>query len=252
MLNLETGERRELVPGRRPVYSLNGYLIHGSTEFGGQGLWALPFSLALLQSVGEDFPISAAGIGATVSQDGTLVYLESSQAMNQMVWRDRTGKILETVGQPQPNMNGGPLARRLADRGGVYRERQPGHLGLRLIRSTKIRLTFDNERHSRPAWSPSGREIAYHVPGGGGIRGKAADGMGEPVVLVRGTRTVKMPTGRATAATWSIRTGMSVRDTISATSGSKRAAPLPSRRSFSLPTGPFRSFAGRPISSLCF
>ena len=54
-----------------------------------------------------------------------------------------------------------------------------------LTRSTRTRLTVEDQPEDSPAWSPSGREIAYRL---GGIPNRillrAADGSGEAVVLV--------------------------------------------------------------------
>ncbi len=103
VLNLETGESRELGPGDRAVYSQNGYLIHGPTDGAEPGLWAWPFSLETLESTADSFPISTAGLAATLSRDGTLVYLDQvgGSSIRTLVWRDRTGELLETLGQPQ-------------------------------------------------------------------------------------------------------------------------------------------------------
>jgi eukaryotic-like serine/threonine-protein kinase len=202
VLNLETMEPREVGPGDRPAYSRDGYLIHGLTEDAGsgdRGLWALPFSLATLRPAGEDLPISTAGSGAAVSQDGTLVYLEGtgSNIGQTLVWRDRSGKMLQAIGQPQPNMDTpalSPDGRRVA----VY-STESGNADIwvhDLIRSTKMRLTFDESLERTPAWSPSGGEIVYWLQSGGGdarLMKKAADGTGEAVVLVEAKHTLPDP-----------------------------------------------------------
>ena len=101
VLNLETSERRELGPGSNASYSLDGYLIHGPTDEGERGLWAWPFSLETLGPTGDAFPISTAGRSARISIDGTLVYTDRPAAgTRQIVWRARTGVVLEAVGQP--------------------------------------------------------------------------------------------------------------------------------------------------------
>ncbi len=65
-----------------------------------------------------------------------------------------------------------------------------------LIRSTKTRLTFEDVTESDPAWSPSGREIAYrhNDPGPGDtLMRKSADGTGEAVVLVESESNLRWP-----------------------------------------------------------
>ena len=65
-----------------------------------------------------------------------------------------------------------------------------------LTRSTKTRLTFDEVTEGQPAWSPSGREIAYrHIDPGPGdtLMRKSADGTGEAVVLVESESDLRWP-----------------------------------------------------------
>ena len=189
VLNLETGESRELGPGSRAVYSQDGYLIHGSTDSTEPGRWAWPFSLETLEPTADSLPISTAGTAATLSRDGTLTYLDQvgGGSSRTLAWRDRTGELLETLGQPQnmaqPALS--PDGQRVA-----VRSNESGNSDIwihDLIRSTKTRLTFEDVIEAQPAWSPSGREIAYrHIDPGPGdtLMRKSADGTGEAVVLV--------------------------------------------------------------------
>ena len=189
VLNLETGERRELGPGSRPFYSLDGYLIHGPGNGGERGLWAWPFSLKTLEPTGDAFPISTGGLTATVSRDGTLAYLDDDTriAFRTFVWRNRAGELLETVGQPQRFMEDpslSPDGQRIA-----VASREGGNPDIwvhDLIRSTKTRLTLEEGDEGSPIWSPSGREIAYWrlEANTRRIMSRAADGTGKAVVLV--------------------------------------------------------------------
>jgi serine/threonine protein kinase/Tol biopolymer transport system component len=189
--NRETDEQTEIGPGSAPVCSRDGYLIHGSGEAGGPGLFALPFSLASLRPTGEAFPIAEEGQFASVARDGTLVFLDGNAALalSTLVWRNRDGELLERIGQPQPGMGGpalSPDGQRIA--------LQSSDSGIRdiwihdLIRSTKTRLTFADTSESQPAWSPSGQEIAYQSfggPEGTSLTTKTTDGTGEAVVLIQ-------------------------------------------------------------------
>ena len=158
VLNLETGERSEIGPGSAPVYSRDGYLIHGSGETGEPGLFALPFSLATLEPKGEAFPISEDGQLASVARDGTLVFSDGANArVETLVWRNRAGEILETIGPPQRDM----LEPALSPDGQriVVTSTEGGSRDIwihDLIRSTKTRLTFDEGAEQTPTWSPSG------------------------------------------------------------------------------------------------
>jgi len=85
-----------------------------------------------------------------------------------LVWRNRAGEILETIGQPQPIMRDpalSPDSQRIA-----LSSAESGHQDIwvhDLSRSTKTRLTFDTGSERAPAWAPSGREISYWHQGGG-------------------------------------------------------------------------------------
>ena len=197
VLDLEKGERREIGPGSAPVYSPDGYLIHGSGDTGEPGLLALPFSRASLEPTGEAFPIARGGQSASVARDGTLVYLDGSRAQVQtLVWRDRAGEVLETSGQPQQDLDRPALApdgRRIAV---ASRESGVSDIWIHdLIRSTKTRLTFDEGAERNPTWSPSGQEVAYWSQDDEGHRlmSTSADGTGEPVVLVESANILNAP-----------------------------------------------------------
>ncbi len=188
VLNLETGERRELGPGSGPVYH-DGHLVYGDADDAGGGLWAMPFSRETLEPTGDAFPISATGKAPTLSLNGTLSYMEgeNTASVRMLVWYNRSGERPEIVGQPQPLLfwpSISPDGRRVAVRsieGGVY------SIWIHdLARSTKARLTFNNLTASSPAWSPSGLEIAYHSNDTGGSRGfkrKVVDGTADAVLL---------------------------------------------------------------------
>jgi Tol biopolymer transport system component len=125
-------------------------------------------------------------VAATVSRDGTLAYLDEAggAASRTLVWRNRAGEMIETIGQPQPGMQVpavSPDGRRIA-----VSSTESGNPDIRvhdLIRSTKTRLTFDEGPETLPIWSPAGREIAYLGVPPLRIFRKPADGTGAAVVL---------------------------------------------------------------------
>jgi serine/threonine protein kinase/Tol biopolymer transport system component len=190
VLNLESGERWDLGPGRQPVFTVSGYLVHGSSASNDSGLWALPFSLATLEPTGDDFPISVGGEMASLSRDGTLTYQDqtgSEMGMKNLVWRDHSGEMIEEVGQPQPGLREFALS---PDRRWVATTvDEPASIWIHdLNRATTTRLTFSNEGpggENRPSWAPSGKEISYvttETPNR--LMRRMVDGSGEPSLLV--------------------------------------------------------------------
>ncbi len=165
LLDFKTGEHRELTPGEGPVYSKSGHLIYHPGNNTDTGLRALPFSVENLAVTGEAFPIEESGRWAGVAADGTLVYSDSGttrSASQQLVWKDRSGTTLTTIGQPQlaiqtPRLS--PDGRRVAVRGV---EEGQGDIWLHEVdRPVKTRLTFDESYDAHPTWLPAGDAIAF-------------------------------------------------------------------------------------------
>ncbi|MDA2925239.1 protein kinase, partial [Acidobacteria bacterium AH-259-L09] len=97
--DLETGRRELLATGARPVYSPTGHIVY---EKNGGNLWALPFSLETLTAAGEPFPIQENASSPSVARDGTLAYRGPGRGgLMQLVFRDRSGRKLAEIGQPQ-------------------------------------------------------------------------------------------------------------------------------------------------------
>jgi hypothetical protein len=99
--NLETGTLEKLGEGGHAVYSPSGHIIYQTSPVE-RGLWALPFSIDTLSVTGEAFPI-AEGLGQpSVSEDGMLVAIDViTQGEQQLIWRDREGRRLGSIGQAQ-------------------------------------------------------------------------------------------------------------------------------------------------------
>jgi Tol biopolymer transport system component len=104
----------------------------------------------------------------------------------QLVWRDRTGKNLSSIGQPRlyssPALS--PDDRRLA----VYvRENAGFDIWIsELDRGIMSKFTFDSGFSSDPTWSPSGQEIIYSALRNENldILAKPSSGSGDVKVLV--------------------------------------------------------------------
>ena len=184
--DMTSGRREALEPGASPVYSPSGHVVFeaGSLE---TNLYAAPFSLASLRFTGQRFPIREDARFPSVAEDGTLVYLESrGDRMRQMVWRDRQGVKVGTVGQPQmglvmPELS--PDGRRVAV---VSTETGNWDIWVHdVVRGGKQRLTFDPANDNRPVWLPRGDRISFtsRMQGRDAVYSRDADGTGDPELL---------------------------------------------------------------------
>jgi hypothetical protein len=134
-------------------------------------LMAQSFDLDARQPKGDAFPlvehISWEGtryVGASVSQDGTLVYAQGdSRAGEQLTWLDRGGGALATVVDAASYLSLAlsPDERRVA----VGMETgSPPNRDIWIIdfaRNVSSRLTFDPGADLSPVWSPDGTRIAF-------------------------------------------------------------------------------------------
>ena len=186
VLDLRTGERRELVPGARAVYSASGHLVYGDSASPDSGFRALPFSLETLTTTGDAFPIVGAGFSASVAQDGTLVYTNRSGARQQLVWRSRSGERLAAIGQPQDEITHASLSPDGLHVAVLGAESDKVDIWVHNIaRGNKTRITFSPGVNIHPTWARSGRQIAYSLvrEGHTDIFQTSADGSGEDTQL---------------------------------------------------------------------
>ena len=88
------------------VYSPSGHVLFRRNPAENPSIWALPFSPGTLTTNGEPFLVERSGQGMSLSEDGTLVYLDAGRIRGQrLAWRDRAGKILEQSGQAHDSID---------------------------------------------------------------------------------------------------------------------------------------------------
>jgi len=206
MGSLDSPEIKRIHDGKaNTFYAQPGYLIFirgTSTDPVGPGSGALTaqrFDIRRAELSGD--PVVVADSVATfqqssvlfglfsVSQNGALTYSPGSGTTGtQLVWFDRSGKHLGTVGEPAVYSN--PAIS--PDQKMVTVGKQDPQSKTRdiwvidLQRGTSSRLTFDPADDLNPTWSPDGTRIAFSSDRKGhrDIYVKAASGVGEEQMLV--------------------------------------------------------------------
>ncbi len=178
--------------GSTALYAAPGYLLYVQNGT----LMARAFNAAKLQFTAQAVPV-AEGVGSnsfypysyiSASPAGVLAYPNRSTGpTNQLLWFDRSGTKLSSVGAPGSYSNpaispdGSRLAVGLVDSSSEKRDIWV----FDLKRGTGSPLTFDPSTTLDPAWSAKGDHILFTSEHGGirGIYSKAADGLGSTDLL---------------------------------------------------------------------
>ncbi len=191
LTKLDASKSVKVAEGSHPIHSSTGHILYQTAAFRG-GLWALPFSAETLEVTGEAFPIAEGVGGPTLAADGTLVAVDvfERRGRDQLVWRDRTGKRLGTIGQPQavifrPTLS--PDGRQVAVSGSETADALDIDIWIHEVdRPIKRRLVHDVAPQDHPSWSADGSEIVFRTrgQGSGDLFTRRADGSGEPRPLV--------------------------------------------------------------------
>jgi len=137
---------------------------------------AQPFDPGRLQTTGEMFPVAEqAGVGANInygafsaSDGGVLAYWSGALGDRELVWLDRTGKRLGTIGKPGaytvPALS--PDEKTIAVTVGTN---PTTDIWLQdLARGVMSRFTFGPGSGSNAVWSPDGTRIAFTSRTGSG------------------------------------------------------------------------------------
>ena len=168
--SLETGARRDLVPGASsPRYLPSGYLVYA--QMGGS-LMAVSFDARSRMVTGapvpveEGVPASSLANGATqygVSDTGSLIFVSGGTEATQrkLVWVDRKGVEQTLPAPPRPyryprlSPDGQRVGASIEEAGG-------GQIWLYdLRRDTLTRWTFEGTNNLIGAWTPDGARIVF-------------------------------------------------------------------------------------------
>jgi Tol biopolymer transport system component len=182
-----------------PVYSPTGHILYHRHP-ANAGVWALPFSLARHEATGEPFMVAPDADVPSVSADGTLVHVKGTASrMTQLVWVDRSGKVLGAIGPPQEQW---PFPELSADGRHVAiaaKENDVDDVWIHDVeRGTRTRLSVANVPYSIEAWTPGAESILYSEGSGAPLtmKIKSADGGGEAQTLHSGWGAAYSADGR--------------------------------------------------------
>jgi len=166
------------------AWSPTGHLIFTRTSALDSDLWALPFSLESLTATGEPFRIVEGGAGASVAADGTVLYELRNPEPEQLVWVDRSGREMGTLGEPLRSRLWCPAV--APDGNRVAAGTDWSHIDVwDSERRVRVRVTGENEMGLFPSWIPATDEIAYMLLGKKeGLMARRADGSGEARALL--------------------------------------------------------------------
>jgi len=165
--NLESEQTRRLLDVQsNAAYVPSGYLLFVRDWT----LMAQPFNADLLELTGEPFSlatqvtfISAFVRGIfSVSAGGVLTYVQSGN-LRQLVWFDRRGRKLDTVGTPEAwgSFALSPDEKRIAVTNYDPKTGAPDIWLLDVARGIPSRFTFDPAWDDGPIWAPDGSRIVF-------------------------------------------------------------------------------------------
>jgi len=180
------------------AWSSSGHLLY-SQAFDNRGIWAIPLSPDNLAPTGEPVLLAANCEYFSMADDGTMAYLpDAPDAMYELVWIDRQGELLGTLGKAKEGLSGpalSPDGTRVAYAAKPDPDSRKKIYIQNLAGGTPMRLTFRGKYSDRqPAWSPDSRQVIFET--GSMIAIKPADGTGEIRTLYEGTRPMITPNGR--------------------------------------------------------
>jgi len=135
----------------------------------GATLLAQPLDEQRLVLTGEAFPVAdqvhtTGGVAFYSAGSGVLAYRTALTGNSQLVWFDRTGKALGTLGDPGPYsyVKFSPDGRRVSV-GVLDAARGTSDIWLYdVARGVRTRFTFDPADEQRSHWSPDGTRIVFN------------------------------------------------------------------------------------------
>ncbi len=182
--NEGAGPAAALIEGSFPAYSKTGHVLYQPLS-ATAALWALPVSLDEMQAVSAAFPIAEDGSGPSVAKNGTLVYLDNPFAgPKQLVWLDRAGERVGTIGKPQPWIR----SPRVSPDGGKLVVSAGSGRALNVwihdaARPVMNRVSFEDGEEAGAIWSADGNRVAFVRRGSPDVYVQEIGGGAKPRVI---------------------------------------------------------------------
>ena len=191
MMMLESGTAVTLLTAESHADYMAGHLLFYRDGI----LLAQPFDAVAGRLHGEPFPI-AEDVGTegsrlssfSAASTGTLVYSSGGRVGTRLTWTDRSGKVLETVGE-QASFSGlalSPEDRRAAVALTIGPPLNRDIWVVDLTRDVMTRLTFQPGEDSNAVWSPDGTQLVFQSSraGAGSLRSVRVGGtaVDEPLI----------------------------------------------------------------------
>jgi Tol biopolymer transport system component/DNA-binding winged helix-turn-helix (wHTH) protein len=186
--DLDSGQQAALGPGRRANY-WKGMLLYQADGAEG-GLWAMPFDVEELSSSGPPQRVAETGVQPTLSNGGTLVYVDEPRpAPQQLALYDRSGERMRFVGRRQDRIATpafSPDGNRIALRG---LEQGNYDIWVQSVDDlSRTRISSNLAIDADPVWSPRGDRVAWRADreGNAQIYSRSIDGQDEESPLIVG------------------------------------------------------------------
>ena len=190
------GERRAIEWGgsvdlQWPTFDSRAHLLLYTRTMPSVGIWARPVDAASLTPTGDEYLLTPDAGTLSLGGDDSLLYMEveSIEGSNELVWIDRSGRVLGGIAAPmaglaEPALS--PDGRRLAATAWIEGNRDVWIIDLE--RGSSSRLTFEDSHESVPMWDADTDRIIYSELRGmsSTIVTRAADGSGDRQELVQG------------------------------------------------------------------
>jgi hypothetical protein len=168
---------------RQPAYSPTGHLVY-ERRAPNAGIWAVPFSLAALETRGEPFLISE-GVEPSLARDGTLAFVrQGTYPPRQLAWFSLDGTLGPRIAEPRDWTEGVAIAK---DNRRVIATTEEGLWMYDAAAGTRSRLT-NQSGDIMPEWLDAGRVLFVRTERGEPVLMLKHLSSGEEVVLARRAR----------------------------------------------------------------